>query len=116
MGGFVLTAAGHQAPTTASLIDSHAFWYGILLACLISWILPDLAFLVLFAVALFASGLFQATIGHAHSTSMGALMLILLVLGLLGGVWLGRRRGLQQLGAAEFGTRWRNVLGISRWF
>jgi hypothetical protein len=116
MGGYVLTAAGHQAPTTASLINSHAFWYGILLACLIAWILPDLALIVLFAVALFASGLFQSTIGHAHSTSMGALMLILLVLGLLGGVFLGRRRGLQHLGQAEFRTRWRNVLGISRWF
>jgi hypothetical protein len=116
MGGYVLTAAAQQAPTEASLVNSHAFWYGILLACLIAWILPDLALIVLFAVALFASGLFQSTIGHAHSTSIGALMVILLVFGLLGGVWLGRRRGLRQLGAAEFATRWRNVLGISRWF
>jgi hypothetical protein len=38
------------------------------------------------------------------------------VLGLLGGVWLGRRRGLQALGESEFRTRWRNVLGVSRWF
>jgi hypothetical protein len=70
MGGFVLTAAGQQASTAASLVNSHAFWYGILLACLIGWILPDLALIALFAVALFASGLFQSTIGRAHSTSM----------------------------------------------
>ena len=77
MGGFVLTAAGQQAPAPASLVDSHAFWSGVLLAWLICWILPDLARIVLFAVALFASGLLQAAIGHAHSTSIGALMLIL---------------------------------------
>jgi hypothetical protein len=60
-GGFVLTAAGQQAPAAASLVNSHAFWYGILLACLIAWIVPDLALIVLFAVALFASGLFQTS-------------------------------------------------------
>ena len=116
MGGFVLTAAGQQASTAGSLVSSHAFWYGILLACLIGWILPDWALIILFVVALFASGLFQSTIGHGHKTSWGVLVVILVGGGLLVGLWFGRRRGLLHLGEAEFGTRWGNVLKIHRWF
>ena len=44
------------------------------------------------------------------------LVLLLAVVGLVIGVWLGRSRGLQHLGEAEFRTRWRNALGVSRWF
>ena len=114
MGGFVLTAAGQQAPTAASLVNSHAFWYGILLACLIAWILPDLALIVLFAVALFASGLFQSTIGHAHSTSIGALMLILLVLGLLGsGAGAGSSIWAKPNSALAGVTSWASAAGSS---
>lgn len=78
---------------------------------MIAWILPDLALIVLFIVALLASDLL-----HGHFTSAELLVLLLAVVGLVIGLWIGRRRGLQQLGAAEFATRWRNVLGISRWF
>ena len=43
-------------------------------------------------------------------------MLLLAVVGLVIGLWIGRGRGLRLLGEAEFRTRWRNVLGVSRWF
>ena len=116
VGGFVLANVGQQASGSGSLVSSHAFWYGILLACLIGWILPDWALIILFVVALFASDLFQSTVGHAHTTSWGVLVVILVGGGLLVGLWFGRRRGLLHLGEAEFGTRWGNVLKIHRWF
>jgi hypothetical protein len=115
MGGFVLASAGRQASTAGSLASSHAFWFGILLACLIVWILPGWVGGILFVIALFASDVLHS-IGHGHFTSSDALLLIIGGIGVVVGLWFGRRRGLQHLGEYEFITRWRNVLGIHRWF
>jgi hypothetical protein len=62
-------------------------------------------------VALLASDLL-----HGHFTSAELLTLLIAVVGLVIGLWIGRSRGLRLLGEAEFRTRWRNALGISRWF
>ena len=123
MGGFVLAAAGQQATVAGSLVSSHVFWYGVLLALLVAWILPGWAAGLLFVIGLFASDLLGSLVGHARSSSSSSsssssngLFLLLVVVGLVVGVWIGRRRGLRQLGEAEFRTRWRNVRGIGRWF
>jgi hypothetical protein len=91
------------------------FWYGVLLACLIVWILPWWAGVIFFVVALVASDVLQSTVGHGHVSTSTIVMLILLAIGLVVGISLGRRRGLRLLGEAEFRTRWTNVLNVSRW-
>jgi hypothetical protein len=111
VGGFVLTAAGQQAPIPVSLTGNHVFWTGVALALLVSFFLPMWLRGILFVVALLASDLL-----HGHFTSAELLTLLLAVAGLVIGLWIGRSRGLRLLGEAEFRTRWRNVLGISRWF
>ena len=122
MGGFVLVASvGQQAPVSGSLA-SHAFWYGVLLALLVAWILPGWVAGLLFVIALLASNLLSNLLrssgGHAHSFSASSSVpyLIVAVIALVGGLILGRIRGLRQLGQAEYRTRFRNVRGISRWF
>jgi hypothetical protein len=120
VGGFVLAAVGQQATVAGSVVSSHVFWYGVLLALLVAWILPGWAAGLLFAIGLLASDLLSSLVGRARSSSSSSssngLFLLLVVVGLLVGVWIGRRRGLRQLGEAEFRTRWRNVRGIGRWF
>jgi len=118
MGGFVLAAAVNQQAPVSGLASSHPFWYGVLLALLIAWILPGWAAGLLFVIALFGSDLLRSSGSHAHpsSVSSSVLYLIVAVIALVGGLIWGRRRGLMQLGQAEFRTRFRNVRGISRWF
>jgi hypothetical protein len=117
VGGFILSAAGQQASASGSLVSSgHAFWYGILLACLIVWILPSWAGAIFFVVALIASDVLQSTAGHARFSGTNLLMLIILVIGLLVGLYFGRIRGLRHLGEYEFGNRWNYIRTISRWF
>jgi len=98
------------------LVSSHAFWYGVLLACLIVWILPGWAGLVFFIVALIASDALQSTAGHARFSGSEPLMLLILAIGLLVGLYFGRIRGLRHLGEYEFRNRWTNIRIISRWF
>jgi hypothetical protein len=97
------------------LASNHVFWYGVLLACLIVWILPGWAGAVFFVVALIASDLLSSIFGHGHVSTSAVAMLILLAIGLVVGISLGRRRGLRLLGEAEFRTRWTNILKINRW-
>ena len=96
------------------MASNHVFWYGVLLACLIVWILPGWAGAILFVIALVASDVLRS--GHGHVKSSDVLILLFLLIGLVVGLWIGRRRGIRLLGEAEFRTRWRNVQGISRWF
>jgi hypothetical protein len=98
------------------LVSSHAFWYGVLLACLIVWILPGWAGGIFFVVALIASDALQSTAGHARFSGSNLLMLLILLIGLLVGLYFGRIRGLRHLGEYEFGNRWTNIRTISRWF
>jgi hypothetical protein len=119
VGGFALAVAHQQAPVSGSLASSHAFWYGVLLALLIAWILPGWAAGVLFVVALLASHLLQSLLGHAHSSSSSSssnvLLLIVGVIALLVGLYFGRIRGLRQLGESDFRTRLGNIRIINRW-
>jgi hypothetical protein len=115
-GGFVLSAAGQQASVSGSLVSSgHAFWYGILLACLIVWILPSWAGAIFFVIALIASDVLQSTAGHARFSGSNLLMLLILLIGLVIGLFIGRIRGLRHLGEYEFRNRWINIRTISRW-
>jgi hypothetical protein len=116
MGGFILTTAGAQAPASVPLTSSgHAFWYGIMIVCVLGWVLGELGRVALFIVALIASGLLPALFGHGHFGSSDGLMLLLIAIGVLVGLYFGRSRGLRLLGESEFRTRWGNVLRISRW-
>jgi hypothetical protein len=116
MGGFVLTAAGQQAPVPVSLTGNHVFWLGVALASLVALFTPVWIRAIMFVVALFASGLFQSTVGHGHFTSAEALTILILVIGLLVGLYFGRVRGLRHLGEYEFGNRLGYIRTISRWF
>jgi hypothetical protein len=113
VGGFVLTAVGQQAPASGSLVNSpHAFWYGVLVACLIVWILPGVAGLIFFVVALVASELLS-TVSHGHVSTSAVMMLILVAIGLVVGLYFGRIRGLRHLGESDFRTRLTNIRKIS---
>jgi hypothetical protein len=111
-GGFALASAAQQASVSAPVSNSHLFWYGILLG-LLALFLPPWAKAVVFAVALIASGLFH-TLGKAHASGSVPILLVVAI-GVVVGLYFGRMRGLSQLGAAEYLTRWRNVRGVSRW-
>ena len=89
------------------------FWYGILLALGVAWILPGQIAGLLFVIALLATGLLHSTGGHAHS--VGVPYLIVAVIAVLAGLYFGRIRGLRQLGESDFRVRLRNAGGISRW-
>ena len=120
VGGFTLAVAYQQASVSGSLASSHAFWYGVLLALLIAWILPGWAAGVLFLIALLASGLLQSLVSHGRSSSSfssssDVLLLIVAVIALPVGLYFGRIRGLRHLGEFEFRTRLRNIRIISRW-
>ena len=115
VGGFTLTVAYQQASVSGSLASSHVFWYGVLLALLIAWILPGWAAGILFVIAVLASGLLESLVGQGRSPSPDVLFLIVAVIALLVGLFFGRMRGLRQLGESEFRTRLRNVRIISRW-
>jgi hypothetical protein len=107
---------GQHAPVPASFGGDRVFWYGVLLAFMIARFLPSVVGIALFVVALFASDLLGPILNHGHFASSDVSVMLLVGLGLVVGLWFGRIRGLRLLGEAEFRTRWRNVLGISRWF
>ncbi len=81
VGRLVLAVAGQQASASGSLISSHMFWYGILLALGVAWILPGRIAGLLFVIALLATGLLHSTGGHAHS--VGVPYLIVAVIAVL---------------------------------
>ncbi len=114
MGGFVLLAAVQHAPVSGSA-GSHVFWYGVLLACLIVWILPTWASALFFVVAVLASDLLHSTVGRAHFSGSDLPALLLLGIAFVVGLSLGRLRGLRLLGEHEYRTRRGNILQISRW-
>jgi hypothetical protein len=113
VGRLVLAVVRQQASVSGSLISSHMFWYGILLALGVAWILPGRIAGLLFVIALLAMGLLHSTDGHAHF--VGVLYLIVAVIAVLVGLYSGRIRGLRQLGESDFRVRLRNAGGISRW-
>jgi hypothetical protein len=116
VGGYVLAAAGQQASGSGSLIaSSHAFWYGILLVCALGWAFGEVPRIGMFIVALIASDLLQSIL-RGHMSGSNRLMLIILVVGLLVGLYIGRLRGLRHLGEFEFRNRRTGIRTISRWF
>jgi hypothetical protein len=115
VGGFVLAVAHQQGSVSGSLASSHAFWYGIMLAVGVALIFPGWVAILLFVVALLASGLLHSGGGgHIHSAALP--YLIVAVIAVLVGLYFGRLRGLRHLGESDFRTRLRNIRGISRWF
>ena len=109
----VLAVVRQQALASGSLISSRMFWYGILLALGVAWILPGRIAGLLFVIALLATGLLHSTGGHTHSVVVP--YLIVAVIAVLVGLYFGRIRGLRQLGESDFRVRLRNAGGISRW-
>jgi ABC-type uncharacterized transport system fused permease/ATPase subunit len=81
----------------------------------VALIFPGWAAILLFVIALLASGLLHsAGGGHVYSTAL--LYLIVAVMAVLVGPYFGRIRGLRHLSESDFRTRLRNIRGISRWF
>ena len=95
VGRLVLAVVRQQASASGSLISSHLFWYGILLAlgCMDP---PRADGGLLFVIALLATGLLHPAGGHAHS--VGVPYVIVAVIAVLAGLCFGRIRGLRQLG------------------
>ena len=95
VGRLVLAVVRQQASASGSLISSHLFWYGILLAlgCMDP---PGRMAGLLFVIALLATGLLHPAGGHAHS--VGVPYVIVAVVAVLAGLCFGRIRGLRQLG------------------
>lgn len=116
MGDFVLAVAHQQGSVSGSLASSHAFWYGIMLAVGVALIFPGWVAILLFVVALLASGLLHSGGGGGHIHSTALPYLIVAVIAVLVGLYFGRIRGLRHLGESDFRTRLRNIRGISRWF
>jgi hypothetical protein len=112
VGRLVLAVVHQQASASGSLISSHMFWYGVLLALGVAWILPGRIAGLLFVISLLATGLPHCAGGHAHS--VGVPSLIVAVIAVLAGLHFGRIRGLRQLGKSDFRVRLRNAGGISR--
>ncbi len=103
----------YAASTAGPVAGSHAFWYGVLLAVLVAWILPAWVTGLLLVIALAGSGMFA---GHAHISSSSVPYLIVAAIALVGGLIWGRIRGLDQLGKSEYQGRLGRVREISRWF
>lgn len=95
VGRLVLAVVRQQASASGSLISSHLFWYGILLAlgCMDP---PRADGGLLFVIALLATGLLHPAGGHAHS--VGVPYVIVAVIAVLADLRFGRIRGLRQLG------------------
>ncbi len=108
MGGLILAAAHQQGPVVRSYVASQMFWVGILLTVAVGFFFRR-ALLILFLLALIGSGLVRklATALHAHSAS--ATYLIILIIGIAAGLFIGQRRGLRLLGDNEYVTRVRNI-------
>lgn len=114
MGGLVFAAAQQHVPTSGSLISNHELWLGVLIGIGAAIILPAWLTYLLAGFAFLLSGLLPAVRDHAHSPS--TTYLAVGVVALVAGLFFGRRRGLRQLGEAEYRTRFRNVRGVSRFF
>jgi hypothetical protein len=69
VGRLVLAVVRQQASASGSLISSHLFWYGILLA-LGRMDPPRADGGLLFVIALLATGLLHPAGGHAHSVGV----------------------------------------------
>jgi len=109
---YAASTVGQQAVAAGSMASSHALWYGVLLALLVAWILPEWVAGLLFIIALAGSGMFTG----AYVSSSSVPYLIVAAIALVGGLIWGRIRGLNQLGKSEYRTRYERVREISRWF
>jgi hypothetical protein len=114
VGGLVIAAVQQHVPASGSLISNHGLWLGVLIGIGAAIIFPAWLTYLLAGLAFLLSGLLPAVRHHAHAPSMT--YLVIGVVALVAGLFFGRRRGLRQLGEAEYRTRFRNVRGVSRFW
>ncbi len=116
MGGFTLVAVHQHAPVARSLIESRMFWFGVLLAVVLTFFFRWAA-LVLLLLALFASGLLRWLSEALHAHSFRAIFLVIAVIGFAVGLFFGQRRGLRVLADSEFKARLNGIHDrVTRWF
>ncbi len=116
MGGFALVAVHQQAPAARSLIDSRLFWFGVLLALVLTFLFRWAAGILLL-LALLASGLLRSFAGALHAHSFRAIFLVIALIGFAVSLFFGQRRGLRLLGDAEYKTRFNNIKAqVTKWF
>lgn len=108
MGDFVLAVVHQQGLASRLLTSSHASWYGLMLAVRVALIFPGWVAILLFVIALSASGLRHSTGrgGQVHSNELPCL--IVAVNAVLVGLYFGRIHGLRQLGESDFRARLHN--------
>jgi hypothetical protein len=114
VGGVVIAAVQQHVPASGSLISNHGLWLGVLMGIGAAIVFPAWLTYLLAGLAFLLSGLLPAVRHHAHAPSMTYLAIG--VVALVAGLFFGRRRGLRQLGEAEYRTRFRNVRGVSRFW
>jgi hypothetical protein len=94
---------------------------GILIGVPVGAFAPEWLKILTFVIALLFSGLLveaQGASRNIHDVHFSAHSWLIGIVGIAFGLWAlhyARRRGLQQLGKAELGARWRTVRGISKW-
>lgn len=116
MGGFALVAAHQQAPAARSLIESRMFWFGVLLAVVLTFIFRWAAGILLL-LALLASGLLRSFAEALHGHSLTAIYVIIAVIAFAVGLFFGQRRGLSLLGDSEFRSRVNGIHDrVTKWF
>lgn len=115
VGGLFLAAVAQHAAVRVPFNGSHVFWAGVAVAALVSLFTALWIRVLVFVVALFGSGLVHSGAVHGHITSSDVLTLLILMAGLVVGLYIGRIRGLRHLGEYEFRNRWSYIRTISRW-
>jgi hypothetical protein len=116
MGELILAAAHLQGPVVRSYLVSPVFWVGVLLAVAVGLFFRRVL-LILLLLALIGSGLARKLAEALHAHSASAIYLIILIIGIAAGLFIGQRRGLRLLGESEFVTRVKNIHNnVTRWF
>jgi hypothetical protein len=116
MGGLVLAAVHQQGPAVRSYLVSPVFWVGVLLAVAIGLFFRRVLLIVLL-LALIGSGLARKLAEALHAHSASAAYLIILIVGIAAGLFIGQRRGLRLLGESDFVGRVNAIRhNVTQWF
>jgi hypothetical protein len=116
MGGLILAAAHQQGPVVRSYLVSPVFWVGVLLAVAVGLLFRRVLLIVLL-LALIGSGLARKLAEALHAHSASATYVIILIVGIAAGLFIGQRRGLRLLGESDFVARVRAIhQNVTQWF